>query len=227
MNQLDLASPTWLQSLPAITVDNKDALIALLWSTDTASIKALVVRDNGVTFDNLKILELVQVVGVKVVARALTPVLLDNPLAIREALQAASNWDISWLRALLWEYKKQNPEVPLWRWVFDARWESATAGQEIPDDVKSMNDLGDIHIVEMRWARVKLSQDAEELMNHLTELDPWFARQLRRSMNTASSGLAAWRNKHTPKTTDGQRVITGKSTAQALESKWPQPFDYV
>ena len=227
MSPLVLPSTPWIQTLPAITMENKTPLVALLWSNDSAAIKALVLRENGTALDNLKILELALVVWVRSATKALVPVLLDNPRALREALQASNDWDIRWLSELIKEFRKKNPEVQLWEWLFDERWVSPTAVQVVPDGMKSMNDLGDVHEDSAWWTRIILSQDDEELMNHIDELYPALARSIRSSMRNWRSGIETWRAKHSPKTAHDQRAITGDSATKVLDNKWPQESDYV
>lgn len=231
MNKLIMSSDWGVNTPPknplALTLSQKNKLLATI-KINPDQVAELVLRDNGTTPDNLKLLELMEIVGIKATAQVLVPIVTKNHDTLQEIFENASEMDGSALSIIVLEFTQQNSSVALWKWFFAKKWKSINTYSELWDDVKTLEDIGEITDPVRKWWKVIYTSEMEELMNHISEIAPELARKIRASMKLQNSqSIPTWAKLHTKKDASQSIKITSDDTSKKVDTLLPKASDYV
>jgi hypothetical protein len=204
---------------------NKDQLLELI-KEDPQKASLLVLRDNGTTPHNWNLIELAHVVWNIQAARALTPLVIGNPVAIAEIFENADADDGRALAQIVRVFAKQNSTVALWKWFLTERGNLP----EDTDEPMTLHDLGDLTENDTRNATQILDKTNTDMLLHLSECDPSLARAIKQSMKLSTSeSINAWAQRNQPKrNASSQLIIENKAWVNAtLDPSTPKASDYV
>ena len=235
--------------IPTITLSDKTELLSLI-EKDVDSVARLIMRSNGNTPDNFKLLDLMEIVGVEEAAKVLVPIVVKNNDALQEIFENSSEIEWSDLEKIVLEFSSQNSSVPIWEWFFDTKWQSMTSYSELNfENVYKENGGAEFYHIEKkhdmidfddfvdsddfdydsneRWPIIFQSEQ-EELMNHISEIAPELATKIQESMKSEKrKNMSNWIRRHSKENDLSSTKIITNQTLNQVNNLLPQTSDYV